>query len=168
MKNFKNLGICVCYKGFDEESFMENTGASGEFFGEQFKMHRRLLEEGFDVYSYIYPVSVFPINSYGDIPYKVGEFIKRFQKEVSYYGALRMAMPLINVYNANKNFISAEKEKILAEQKTVQRLWNDVLTSFYPPHCFYSQAHCVSDPNFPLILRQEGLEKQHGKDGGFI
>lgn len=152
IKNFKNLGICVCYKGFDEKSFEENTGASGEFFGEQFKMHRHLLEEGFDVYSYIYPVSVFPINSYGDIPYKISEFVKRFQKEVSYYGALRMAMPLINVYNANKNFISAEKEKVLAEQKTIQRIWNDILANHYPPHYFYSAAHCVSGPNFPLLL----------------
>ncbi len=164
IKNFQNLGICVCYKGFDEESFTENTGADHEFFNEQFKMHRRLLEEGFDVYSYIYPVSVFPINYFGDIPYKVNQFIKRFQKEVSYYGVLRMAMPLIKPYKANEKYVTPEKEKMLSMQQAVQKIWNDILASIYPAHCFFSRAHCVSSPNFPLLLRQEDLKEQITKN----
>jgi uncharacterized Fe-S cluster-containing radical SAM superfamily protein len=123
IRNFKNLGICCCYKGFDEESFYYNTGADPVFFGEQFKMHRRLFEEGLDVYSYIYPVSIFPIESDGHAKSKIDNFIGLMQKEVSYFSPLRMAVPAIKIYSANENRITAEKRKILSYQDKIRNLW---------------------------------------------
>jgi len=42
-----------CFKGFDEESFMFNTGAAAADFGRQFEIMRRLLDLGIDVYAYV-------------------------------------------------------------------------------------------------------------------
>jgi len=144
IRNFKNLGICVCYKGFDKESFHYNTGAQPKFFNQQFLMHRRLIEEDFDVYSYIYPVSIFSATDLERIDeisieylvQKMDTFIRRLQKNVSYYAPLRVTLPYIKEYEANKSEISPRRKKIIELQPVIKNLWEQIIAEKYR-YCNY-------------------------------
>jgi uncharacterized Fe-S cluster-containing radical SAM superfamily protein len=94
IRNYQNIGFCVCYKGFDAQTFYKNTGAAPEFFDEQFKMHQRLVNEGLDVYSYLYPIT----SSTRNLKTRLATFMNRLQKEVDQYAPLRLATPPIKVY----------------------------------------------------------------------
>lgn len=42
-----------CFKGYDAESFVYNTGAFGDGFARQFDICAHLINEGFDIYAYV-------------------------------------------------------------------------------------------------------------------
>lgn len=124
IKNFKNLGVCVCYKGFDEESFLENTcGATPESFNESFLMHKKLIDEGLDVYSYLYPVT----SSLDNIENKMRIFIERLQKEIGECAPLRMTTPPIKIYGPTKERLSEENKTALKNQWTAMNVWKQEL-----------------------------------------
>lgn len=123
IRNFKNLGVCVCHKGFDRKTFHENTKAAPEFFDEQFKMHRRLIDEGLDVYSYLYPVTSSTHNSRK----RLTTFMDRLQEEVSECAPLRMATPPIKVYGPTTKRLTPEREKALENQWKAMKIWKEEL-----------------------------------------
>lgn len=123
IRNFKNLGVCVCYKGFDRKTFHENTKATPEFFDEQFKLHRRLIDEGLDVYSYLYPIA----GSTYNLRKRLASFMDRLQWEISYYAPLRMATPLIKVYSPTQKRLNPEREKALKNQRLAMEIWKEEL-----------------------------------------
>lgn len=53
LAEYRNYGRVGCFKGFDGPSFAFNTGAAPELFDRQFKLMRRLVDFGFDVYGYV-------------------------------------------------------------------------------------------------------------------
>lgn len=123
IRNFRNLGVCVCHKGFDRETFHENTRAAPEFFDEQFKLHRRLIGEGLDVYSYLYPVT----SSTHNLRKRLSAFMDRMQKEVSESAPLRMATPPIKAYGPTKKRLTPEREKALENQNKAIEIWKEEL-----------------------------------------
>ena len=119
IRNFKNLGVCVCYKGFDEESFQENTcGATPESFNKAFLMHKKLIDEGLDVYSYLYPVT----SSTDNIENRIKSFIHRLQKEVDECAPLRMATPPIKIYGPTKERLNEKNSVALENQWLVMNI----------------------------------------------
>jgi uncharacterized Fe-S cluster-containing radical SAM superfamily protein len=50
--SYPGYGRVCCFKGFDAESFVFNTGAEAECFARQFTLMRRLLDLGIDLYAY--------------------------------------------------------------------------------------------------------------------
>lgn len=113
IRNYKNIGFMGCYKGIDEEMFSEVTGAAPKFFGEQFKVHRKLIDEGLDVYSYLYPV---PVSAY-NLTKRISDFINRMQKEVSELAPLRMTTPYIKIYTPLETDSRLTPERIVAVEK---------------------------------------------------
>jgi uncharacterized Fe-S cluster-containing radical SAM superfamily protein len=73
--SYPKYGRVGCFKGFDEQSFAYNTGASGELFQRQFELMKRYLSSGIDIYAYV----TFPTPDSTDIADKVRRFIDRLQ-----------------------------------------------------------------------------------------
>lgn len=139
IRNFKNLGVCVCHKGFDRKTFHENTRAAPEFFDEQFKLHSRLIYEGLDVYSYLYPVT----GSTHNLRKRLATFIDRLRKEVSEYAPLRMATPPIKVYGPTKKRLTPEREKALENQWLAMKIWKEELAKRFTPKELALKPHEV-------------------------
>lgn len=121
IRNHRNIGFCGCYKGFDEESFTEICGAAPEFFSEQFKMHRRLIDEGLDVYTYLYPLT------YSDqkLKERIVSFIERLQKEVNEYAPLRLTTPYTKIYSPTSTRLTPERERALKLQYEAIKIWKE-------------------------------------------
>lgn len=139
IKNFKNLGVCVCHKGFDRETFFENTQAAPEFFDEQFKLHKRLIDEGLDVYSYLYPVA----SSTHNLRKRLAVFIDRLRKEVHEYAPLRMVTPPIKAYGPTQKRLNPGREKALANQWLAMRIWKEELEKRFTPEELALKLHEV-------------------------
>ncbi len=136
IRNFKNIGFMGCYKGCDEESFIKTCGASPEFFKEQFLMHRRLIEEGLDVYSYYYPL----IYSSKNLKKRLSKFMDRLQEEVNLYAPLRLTTPETKVFYPTKLRMNPEREKSLNIQFEAIKIWKKEMKKRFgkiantPPH----------------------------------
>ncbi|MBI2041946.1 MAG: radical SAM protein [Candidatus Nealsonbacteria bacterium] len=137
IEHFRNLGVCVCYKGFDRETFYENTGAAPEFFDEQFRMHRRLVEEGLDVYSYLYPVTSSAKNLRG----RLSLFMDRLREEVSEFAPLRMATPPIKVYGPTEKRLTPARKKALENQLEAMKIWKEELQKRYTREQLHMKPH---------------------------
>ena len=119
IRNFKNIGFMGCYKGYDEESFTKTCGAAPKFLQEQFKTHRRLIEEGLDVYTYLYPLT------YSE-PYlreKIIGFMNKLQKEINKYAPLRLTTPCVKKYSPTEMRLTPERERALVLQYPAIEIW---------------------------------------------
>jgi len=121
--NYRNIGFCVCYKGFDHQTFHENSGAKAEFFDQQFKMHKRLIDEGLDVYSYLYPVTT----STYHLQERLSAFMDRLIREIDKYAPLRLATPEIKIYSPTKKRLTPEREKAIENQWKAMKIWKEEL-----------------------------------------
>jgi hypothetical protein len=108
-----------CYKGYDEESFTKTCGAAPEFFKNQFIMHRRLIEEGLDVYSYLYLLTY----SEKNLKERIVGFINRLQKEVDEYAPLRLTTPYVKKYSPTEMRLTPERELALELQYQAIEIW---------------------------------------------
>lgn len=140
IRNFENLGVCVCHKGFDKKTFYENTGADPKFFDEQFKLHRRLIDEELDVYSYLYPITA----SLHNLTRRLATFMDRLQEEVDYYAPLRMATPPINIYEPTREQLTLEREKALENQWEAMKIWKQELQKRFSAEELCLKLHEVS------------------------
>lgn len=127
IRYFKNIGFCVCYKGFDGETFYENTGAAPEFFDEQIKLHRRLINEGLDVYSYLYPVT----SSDHNLRERLSAFMDKLRRTVSELAPLRMATPPIKVFSPTEKRLTPKRRKALENQWLAMEIWKEELQKRY-------------------------------------
>lgn len=53
LRSYRNYGRVCCFKGFDAYSFAFNTKAAEDDYEQQFKIMRRLLDLGLDLYGYV-------------------------------------------------------------------------------------------------------------------
>lgn len=139
IRNFKNLGVCVCHKGFDRQTFHENTGAAPEFFDRQFSLHKLLIDEGLDVYSYLYPVT----GSAYKLRTRLATFIDLLRNEVSEYAPLRMATPPIKVYGPTEKRLTPERAKAIENQWKAMKIWKEELQKRYTPEELSLKPHEV-------------------------
>lgn len=137
IRNFKNLGVCVCHKGFDRKTFYENTGAAPRFFDEQFKIHKLLIDEGLDVYSYLY----LPTSSTYNLRKRLATFMDRLRREVSEYAPLSMATPPIKIYGPTEKRLTPERKKAVKNQWQAMEIWKEELKKRYSPIALSLKPH---------------------------
>lgn len=132
IRNYRNIGFMGCYKGFDEETFWEISGAAPEFFGGQFKMHRKLIDEGLDVYTYLYPVAI----SAHNLRKRIFSFIDRLQEEVSELAPLRLTIPYIKIYTPIETDSRLTPERMVAVEKNqhlARKIWKEEMKRRFGP-----------------------------------
>lgn len=139
IRNFKNLGVCGCHKGFDEATFLENTGADPQFFNRQIEMHRRLVDEGLDVYSYLYPMT----SSTAQLREKLAAFIDRLRQEVDELAPLKMATPPIKVYGPTATRLTPARKAALENQYLAMTIWKEELQKRYPAEQLTLRPHQI-------------------------
>lgn len=119
ISEFRNIGFCVCYKGIDEDNLFEITGANPDYFMSQFAMHRRLIDEGLDVYSYVYPL----VSSVKGLRGRLIRFMELLAKEVDGYAPLRLAMPETKIYGPTEKNLTPSRRRALANQWEAMKIW---------------------------------------------
>jgi len=131
IKKFENIGFMGCYKGYDEESFTKTSGAAPEFFKEQFEMHQRLLDEGLDVYTYLYPLVY---SEYSDLELKrrILKFIAQLQK-IDFYAPLRLTTPYTKIYSPTETRLIREKKLALKVQYRAIKIWKQEMKRRFGP-----------------------------------
>lgn len=138
IRDFPNIGFCGCYKGFDERSFQENLSRGDpkklkikidpRFLQEQFKMHRKLIESGFDVYSYLDSTC----KSVHNLEKRLDSFLVRLQKEVSRKAPLRVtSLEIKDWYRTTASRMGPEELKAVENQWKVIEMWERVLKKHF-------------------------------------
>ncbi len=124
IREFPNIGFCGCYKGFDEESFRDNLKIDPKFFKEQFIMHKKLIDNGFDdVYSYVDSTCF----STHDLEKRMDSFVVRL-KEVDWRAPLRLTVLEIKDYYATtKERMGPQEIKAVEYQWQVIEAWKKAL-----------------------------------------
>lgn len=141
IRNYKNIGFMGCYKGIDEKMFSEVTGADPAFFEKQFENHRKLIEEGLDVYSYLYIVPL----STDNLEERISSFINKIKTEIGENALLRLTNPYIKIYSPMKVEARLTPERILAVEKNqhqAMKIWKREMEKrfksliYFMPHEF--------------------------------
>ena len=128
LATFPNYGRVGCFKGFDAESFAFNTKAEPKLFEQQFKLMRRLVKAGFDVYGY----ATFTTPTETNIADKVSQFIDRLQEEVHPVFPLRTIPLRISVFTPTANRVGPDQDKALRLQDIAATAWNAELSRRFP------------------------------------
>jgi uncharacterized Fe-S cluster-containing radical SAM superfamily protein len=123
VRNSPNYGRVGCFKGYDRESFAFNTSAEPNLFFEQFKLMRRLVDAGFDVYGYATLTSP---NS-ADVRAKVREFVDRLQNEVHELFPLRTIPLRIRKFTPMVQRHQPEQAIALEIQEEAAKAWCEEL-----------------------------------------
>jgi hypothetical protein len=118
-----NYGRVGCFKGFDPVSFAFNTKADPQLFKQQFKLMRRLVETGFDIYGYVTLTT--PIEA--DIGPKMSEFVDRLQEQVHPIFPLRTVPLRIKVFTPTEGRVGPDQLNALQFQDTAEAAWNNQL-----------------------------------------
>jgi uncharacterized Fe-S cluster-containing radical SAM superfamily protein len=118
--NYARVG---CFKGYDPDSFGFNTSAEPSLFFEQFKLMRRLVLAGFDVYGY----ATFTSPRARDIRTKVREFVDRLQEEVHELFPLRTIPLRIREFTPMLHRRDPEQGIALEVQEEAVRVWCEEL-----------------------------------------
>jgi uncharacterized Fe-S cluster-containing radical SAM superfamily protein len=122
MRSYRNYGKVCCFKGFDQESFVFNTGAAPSLFDRQFELFKKYLTLGIDLYAYI----TFTSPKEQNIKYAMGIFVERLQ-------SVHPNLPLRTIPLEIKNFtpmqrrLKASHENAIRIQHTAVRFWNEEL-----------------------------------------
>jgi hypothetical protein len=124
-----NYGRVGCFKGFDEESFSFNTKAAPDLFYEQFRLMKRLVTAGFDVYGY----ATFTGNSNDEIDILMSRFVDSLQEQVHPLFPLRTIPLRIGAFTPTKGRMREEHVKALAVQETAICAWNSELEKRFGP-----------------------------------
>jgi len=118
-----------CYKGYDKESFTKTCGADPKFFKKQFEMHKKLIQEGLDVYSYLYPL-IYSEYSDSEIRKKLSQFISRLQ-QVDLYAPARLTTPYTKEYSPTKQRTTSERKIALKLQYRAIKIWKQEMRRLY-------------------------------------
>lgn len=127
--SYKNYARVGCFKGFDTNSFSFNTKADPTLFSTQFKLMRRLVETGFDVYGY----ATFTSNSDKQIHTQMADFVDRLQSEVHELFPLRTVPLRIREYSPNILRMGPEHHRALKTQEIAVSAWMDELETRFTP-----------------------------------
>jgi len=126
--NYPTYGRVGCFKGFDAESFAFNTRAEPSLFDKQFKVMRRLVETGIDMYGYI----TLTANNEERIPQKVSDFVNRLQEEVHPLFPLRTVPLPILEFTPTAIRMGDEHHRSLLIQQEVVAAWDAELVRRFP------------------------------------
>jgi len=126
--SYPMYGRVGCFKGYDPDSFAFNTRADPDLFGKQFKVMRRLVETGLDVYGYV------TLTSANDqqIPQKVAAFVSRLQEEVHPIFPLRtVPLPILEFTPTLARMGEDHHRSILIQQEVIAA-WNAEMAERFP------------------------------------
>jgi uncharacterized Fe-S cluster-containing radical SAM superfamily protein len=126
VRNYPMYGRVGCFKGFDEESFMFNTGAAAADFGRQFQIMRRLLDLGIDVYAYVTLTT-------GN-PKGISDRVARFVDQLQTLDAnlpLRTVPLEIRVFSPVGPRMNDARRQAIDNQNLVVAAWNAEITRRY-------------------------------------
>lgn len=110
--SYKNYGRVCCFKGFNEESFAFNTCTDGSLFDRQFKLIKKLMSTGIDIYAYV----TITTPSAADIEDDMRRFIDRLQ-------ALDENLPLRTVPLEIEIFTPVEKRLNETKRLALKNQW---------------------------------------------
>jgi uncharacterized Fe-S cluster-containing radical SAM superfamily protein len=123
LANAPNYARVGCFKGFDHESFGFNTRAEPSLFFEQFKLMRRLVLGGFDVYGY----ATFTSPNTKGVRTRVREFVDRLQSQVHELFPLRTIPLRIREFTPMVQRRQPEQTIALEVQEEAAIAWSDEL-----------------------------------------
>lgn len=121
LASYKNYGKVCCFKGFDEDSYVYNSGLVKDNYNNQFAILKKYIDYGFDVYGYI----TLTTENTEDLELKISRFIDRLQKEVSYYFPLRIIPLKIFQFSPTKGRIQKNPNSKIAinNQDLILKKW---------------------------------------------
>jgi hypothetical protein len=126
IRHYPMYGRVGCFKGFDEESFVFNTGAAAADFSRQFEIMRKLLDLGIDVYAY---VTLTTANADG-LSDRMAHFVDQLQ-------ALDANLPLrtipleIRVFSPVGPRMDDARRRAIVHQNLAVAAWNQELSRRY-------------------------------------
>lgn len=112
LASYRNYARVGCFKGFDEESFSFNTTAKPDLFLQQFRIMRRLIETGFDVYGYVTMTS--PEQT--SLRSRVRAFVDLLQEEVHPLFPLRVVPLRIRSFTPTRDRICDDQRRAMEVQ----------------------------------------------------
>jgi len=124
--NYTRIG---CFKGFDNESFHFNTGDDCQMFERQFMIMNSLIQEGFNMYSYV----TFTCNDGADMEKRIGKFVDRLQ-DIDRNLPLRVIPLLIHDFSALKSRKQQITETVKHNEKLALEAWLRCLEFRYTKH----------------------------------
>jgi len=126
--SFKNYGRVGCFKGFDSHSFAFNTKADPALYSEQFRLMKRLVAAGFDVYGYV----TFTSDSDANLARHMADFVDRLQTEVDPIFPLRTFPLRIRVFTPTHPRVGDAQRRSLEVQEEAVALWLSELQKRFP------------------------------------
>lgn len=125
LSQYKNYGKVCCFKGFDAESYEFNCSLPKRLFYDTFKILKKYIQRGFDVYGYI----TLTTNDVEDIETKIGNFMDLVQKEVTKNFILRIIPLKIFQFTPTKGRMIKKKDSLqaLKNQEIVLNAWKKEL-----------------------------------------
>lgn len=120
-----NYGRVGCFKGFDEHSFAFNTKADPHLFEGQFRLMKRLVDAGFDVYGY----ATFTSQSDQGLLQNMHSFVDRLQELIHPIFPLRTVPLRITTFTPTAARTGADESRSLLVQEEAIKAWKEVLQS---------------------------------------
>ncbi len=119
--SYKNYGKVCCFKGFDEKSYRYNCCLGAENFNHSFKLLKKYIDYGFDVYGYI----TLTTNDITNIEKNISDFMDRVQKEICRNFLLRIIPLKIFSFTPTKNRMIKNKKSDIAikNQEIALSIW---------------------------------------------
>jgi uncharacterized Fe-S cluster-containing radical SAM superfamily protein len=121
--NYSRVG---CFKGFDSTSFSFNTSAEPEAFDQQFRLMRRLVAAGFDVYGY----ATFTSPDGTGVRPKMSSFVDRLQ-QIHELFPLRLVPLRIREFTPMMGRMTTEHKIAMEVQQEAAIAWREELSSRY-------------------------------------
>jgi uncharacterized Fe-S cluster-containing radical SAM superfamily protein len=128
LASYRNYGRVGCFKGFDSRSFTFNTHADSSLFAGQFRVMRRLVEMGFDVYGYVTMTS----DDDSNLTAKIKEFVDRIQTQVDPIFPLRTVPLRIREFSPTKSRMHSEHVRAIEIQQAAAQAWTEELNARFP------------------------------------
>jgi uncharacterized Fe-S cluster-containing radical SAM superfamily protein len=126
--SFQNYGRVGCFKGFDSHSFAFNTKADPALYSQQFRLMKRLISWGFDVYGYVTLTS----DSDANLEQQIADFVDRLQTQVDPIFPLRTFPLRIRVFTPTHPRVGDAQRRSLEVQEVAVALWLSELRKRFP------------------------------------
>lgn len=149
--SYRHYGRVCCFKGFDAESFAFNTNAEPERFEQQFRLMRRLLDLGIDLYAY----ATFTTPRVDGIEDAIARFVDRLQR-LDEYLPLRTVPLHIQAFTPVERRITDLMRRAMDHQYCAIDAWNRELAMR-----FNSAARSWNIADVPLRQRTANHDALH-------
>jgi len=123
MASYPNYGKVCCFKGFDKQSHIFNSGSSADNYDKQFARLRYYIKAGFDTYGYI----TLTTDSMVGITKRIKSFFDRLQKDVHENFPLRIVPLKIFNFTPTSGRMQTLHSQSIENQKKVLDVWQEVL-----------------------------------------